>query len=1084
MQADSQIERVRFMIERAAREEAVFQMNDRFEELKVRLEAAQRLPMQALNALDRLNLEAQSRELCDSLAKQISSLQKRYEKEMAAKALLIELETRSCEYAFAKLQEEAQWFREKQSLWDLNVTLGDELQDSRKNIEQLYLLIHESNTQQESSTDPLIDEQHLLSLSQQREEATAVFEGKLQYLQQVRQFLMACCDREARRRSLASIALIKDCSSDEWMTTMQRERHESMMAILQRQHETEVLELKKQIKLLQKVKTVLHSQIDELTGKSDRMQLAYQESSGHVRQQTENVIRALTEEIEQEKQKLCDEQTRAQEERERLIREHDSIREELEKRLLELEEVNEKQRHWLTAAKREPNAQRVANEELVKTYQSLEKRRAAETNDMRSRIASQIKKINNIEMWNLSLKLKAKEAHAERIQMQKEMALQVQHHKQQQQLLRLKNWRHRVTAQAILTDVDLLFRFFADGLEILSGAASGINAALRENGAIEVIAALAQHCHQAPIKAICAKALGQLAWNANATKRSLGRHAKRRWFDWVSKESGMVLQKLEHENTLFNAVAEEEAAEMNWLADTSNGTSVGECDSEVVARYFDPLYAMCALTASSSVNGFGTNQERDAEKPEQEDTSDYGEDVTRQIREHALRILANSLFYNDANRQLIASERKWMHLIQRNCLKGHRDVLEHSARALCSLSYSDSIALAMGVARGHINNNSNLDLPYNGLGVFIRPCSSTSSALVQRNGLYGAINMCLHDANKTLMLDIPHGIETLVNLSGCTNKELCDPALEALELLADVRQFKKGGIASSNALAATDMKKLIALLSESTNPALVAMVSDAIADEVWKKPSAKVKLRNEHGLEKLLELCVKPLDVALGSTHAVAMAYDQEQKLLISCLWALRNTIADNVRNQDLVGALDGVKQLVLLYDRQRRNEEVVEAILAVLVALVMKHSRNSHQLVQCGLDVLIALAEAKDLYDARDEHDDHQERTILPPLVSPSNASSSPTKVSHNKTNNGAKVVAKEASSSRHQLQNAAHGRAVQRIARSIFICACNASKRFFARETPKDTKISAPAAAPSPETNRQRMRPFTHPTHAKVPC
>uniref|UniRef100_K3WZT0 WW domain-containing protein n=1 Tax=Globisporangium ultimum (strain ATCC 200006 / CBS 805.95 / DAOM BR144) TaxID=431595 RepID=K3WZT0_GLOUD len=567
IQADSQIERVRFMIERAAREEAIFQMDDRFEELQVQLEAAQRLPMQALNALEHLDLEMRSRELCDSLAKQISRLQERYEKEMAAKALLTELETRSYEYAFTKLQEEVHLFGEKQTLLDLNVALGDDLQESRKTIERLYLLIHD---QPESPSEPLIDNQRLLSLSQQREDATAVIEGKLQYLQQARQFLMTCYDREARWRSLASIALVKDCSSEEWMTTMQRERHESMMAILQEQHDTEVLELKKQIKLLQKVKTALHFQIDELTGKLDRMRLAYQESSDHVRQQTECVIRALTEESEQEKRKFCDEKTRAQEARERLIREHGPIREELEQRLLELEGMNEKQCHWLTAAKRELNAQRSANKELVKAYQSLEKRRAAETNDMRFRIASQIKKINNIEMWNLSLKLKAKEAHAERIQMQKEMALQVQHHKQQQQLLRLKNWRHRVTAQAILTDVDLLFRFFADGFEILSGTTSEINAALRENGAIEVIAALAQHCHQAPVKAICAKALGQLAWNANATKRSLGWNAKRKWFDWVSTQSEMVLQKLNHENKPFDAVAEEETAEMNWLADTSN----------------------------------------------------------------------------------------------------------------------------------------------------------------------------------------------------------------------------------------------------------------------------------------------------------------------------------------------------------------------------------------------------------------------------------------------------------------------------------------------------------------------------------
>ncbi|KAL4166471.1 hypothetical protein KRP22_013729 [Phytophthora ramorum] len=156
------------------------------------------------------------------------------------------------------------------------------------------------------------------------------------------------------------------------------------------------------------------------------------------------------------------------------------------------------------------------------------------------------------------------------------------------------------------------------------------------------------------------------------------------------------------------------------------------------------------------------------------------------------------------------------------------------------------------------------------------------------------------------------------------------------------------------------MKKLIALLSDATNPSLVASISDAIADEVWKRPSAQVRLRNEHGLEKLLELCAKqsPLFPAATSDSPPAAAAEIERRARISCLWALRNTVANNVRNQDLVGALGGVQSLVSVYDRERQNEEVVEALLAALVAVTMKHPRNSQQLVQFGLDMLIALAD------------------------------------------------------------------------------------------------------------------------------
>lgn len=1321
IQADTQIERVRFTLERAAREEAVLQMDDRLKELKAHVEAAQRLPIQALNVLERLELEEASRVLCESLEMQVRELQDRHVKELQAKALLVELETRLCTYAHQKLAEEATLLSEKQALWELNVALEDAMRAERKTIERLHLLLEDLKPLQ-SPSDDAPEATQRQELKQELEVTTAVLASKRQLLQHARQFLLLCYDRESRWRTLASVALVKDTSSDEWMTRMQRERHEGMLAILREQHDAEVLELKAEITLLHKTKAELLTQIDELHAKIDRMRCAYQESSEHVRLQTESVVLVLNEEIEKHKLVLRDEQQYAQRERERLIGEHDGVREDLERRLLELEDVNEQQRHWLTAARRELTAQRTANDELLKAYQSLEKRRAAETNDMRFRIASQVRKISNIEMWNLSLKLKAKEASAERVRMQQEREQLVAQHKQQLLLLRQKNWRHRVTAQALLTDVDLLFRFFADGLEILSGATRETNARLRANGAIEVLAQLVQHCHQDHIKMVCAKALGLLSWNANATPRALGWQAKRKWFSWVATQSDAVLEKLAQQNTSFDAVADETSVETNWFVDPSDAVGAGESDCDVVsrtgkklqflkswhqfdelrfpdenssnqeriglspsilktivdlcrppsapedaddpaakqtrlqiqrnallslalvvmntrntaiigrmdgsipllvelmapkepredaqvvrtairalsnlafensfnqlaiaahggvphllaycsdstdvdlvlvatqalvhlsqqetsvceaifsadgvpllarlchspriydtveldvyeqiqthaaqvianivtaldnvdnesghrsrsvataimeadaaeavaaagrdrgraiggvtsfvlmcasctrdvayhatlvlgsiaqhdpiraaigdaggidalflladrpgdaemvvqatwalanltwnrdnqyrvARYLDRLFSICtfpATQAQARTPTVSTNQEQEergsSSCPELEDD----DTLARQIREHGLCILANALFYNDANRQLVASQRKWMELLQRNCIHGRDLTLEHSARALCSLSYSDAIALAMGTSCAlDSSSSSSWALPLSGLEVFIRLCGCAANVLVQRNGLFGVINLCLHDANKTRMLDVPHGIETLVNLSGHASSDICNPALEALELLADVRQLKTaaGVSSSSSSLAATDMKKLVALLSEATSPAIVAMVSDAIADEVWNKSSAKVKLRNEHGLEKLLELCVTPLDAVLGASHALRA--DQEHTLLLSCLWALRNAVIDNVRNQDLVGALGGVEQLVTLYDRQKRSEDIVEAILATLVALARQHPRNSQQLVHFGLDMLIALADGG---SARDE--DERDRTVLPPLV------------------------------------------------------------------------------------------------------
>ncbi|KAG6604480.1 Armadillo-type fold [Phytophthora cinnamomi] len=1394
LQAQTQVVRARFVVERATREESVFQMRDRLKELQQQLEDAYALPLQAIHPLERVELEVQSQKQVESLKKQETELQARYAKEEEAKALLISLELRSCDYTDAKLQEETKLFAEKQALWDLNFTLVDELQSCRQTIERLYLLMqHENDDEPKSKTDnegenqeSQADPEHESPAATDEdangdaepsprelyEENARVFETKLQYLQQVRRFLLMCYDREDRWRELAATTFVKDTTSDEWMTSMQLSRQEDTLGLLQTQHEEQQQALQRQIKLLIKVKTSLQAQIDDLNAKMRRLQSDYQYASERVRLQTQAVIKALRAETEEHKAVLEKEKLKFRSDREQLIREHDMIREELEKRLQGLDDVIDKQTHWLTAAKRELHAQRVANEELLKAYQSLEKRRAAEVNDMRFRISAQIKKINNIEMWNLSMKISAKEAHTDFINMQKDMAKQQQQHKQLQRGLRLLNWRHRVTAQTILTDVNLLFSFFADGIAILAGATPEINDTLRENAGIEVLAALARHSSQQSVRAICARALGQLSWNANVTARSLGWKAKQKWFQWMKTQSTVVLDKLSASKTAFDAVAEEGATEMNWLADPSapiddisgesdhdlsskggkdkakkllftetwqqfdekafpdtnvanqqymglssnvlqtildlcrspdtdklvkrnalhslalivrssrNTSIIGRLDGSVallvsllerksdmtsdedpqvvrhavqalanlayqnafnqqliftqggiplllrlcdravsssdaldadvdltlattqtlshlshdhvlscqaiveargisiltrlcnsprihdaidlevyeliqtyasqvianaitlldqedsesnhrsyriadfileeqaglpeyssgvgranekpshdnqeqhndeqhtqqppkhagvstfvlmcascnrnvafhgavvlgsiaqhdairgaigtasgmdalfllaartedlpmvaqatwalanltwnrdnqyrVARYIDRLYQICTLgsghTALISLN----QEEADQQHEENQDGDDVqpedpaakaqrrqqDELLTRQIREHGLCILANSLFYNDANRQLIASHGDWMQLLARNALEADGATLENSARALCSLSYSDSIALSLGSSifvdsPKKAGTSKNAKNSMTGLHIFIRLCGRAGNVSVQQHGLFGVINMCLHDSNKTRMLEIPHGIDTLVNLSGHNNKELSEPALEALELLADLRQLKQDhGISSAQSFESVDMKKLIALLSDATNPSLVAMISDAIADEVWKRPSAQVRLRNEHGLEKLLEICAKPspLFPAATSGSSPATAAEIERRVRISCLWALRNTVASNVRNQDLVGALGGVQQLVSVYDRERQSEEVVEALLAALVAVVMKHPRNSQQLVQFGLDMLITLADGTEDGDRleEDRHSRDQRGGILPPL-------------------------------------------------------------------------------------------------------
>jgi hypothetical protein len=218
------------------------------------------------------------------------------------------------------------------------------------------------------------------------------------------------------------------------------------------------------------------------------------------------------------------------------------------------------------------------------------------------------------------------------------------------------------------------------------------------------------------------------------------------------------------------------------------------------------------------------------------------------------------------------------------------------------------------------------------------------------------------------MIEIQESVNILVKLSGGENQEIRIAAIEALDLLADIRQMKQDESTSSLLLASAsasangggehaDMKKLLALC-DSNNASIVAMALDAISDEVWKKPSAKVKVRNEKGLEKLLQVCIQYSTQASTVKSSSQMEAEAQKKVILGSLWAMRNSISDNTRNQDFFGAYHGIKYLIQVHDQHRQDDDIIEAILATLIAVCKNNPRNSQELLQIGLDVLITIAE------------------------------------------------------------------------------------------------------------------------------
>ncbi|KAF0718407.1 Aste57867_1717 [Aphanomyces stellatus] len=510
-----QVWRTKMMLDRVEREERLVELGRSLREYSAELDHTERIPLQAMNVLERAHLESKAEQQQRFYSDKVAATMAEIEANEAARTRLMEMELQALAFHSLRLEEEALLHQETKGVYIRQKVVADSAQ------------------------------QDLL-----------------------RSWLTLNYAREKRWRQLVSYEQIDETpwlEQDEWLVSQQRQRYDAAVTALEEKHAIQVFELEEEIAKLEiEVRLAIVGK-EQSDADRNRVMVLVDEADALVETTKAETIACLKKQMDVLMAQMKAQQIDHSERIERLLAEHTLIREDLERRLDVTSADAILRMQWLKAVKCELSDHKVLNKHLLNGIAALEKRRATEINEMQARILSQLSRIHRLEMWNISLKQSIEANNDVLLQHQRNLEERVKEHRAEQRLLRHEVWRQRVSAQLLLTNAHHLLLFFLQGIAGLCGHA---NDALRDAAVIPILVELCKvHALPPAIRALATASLGKLAWNTPKSLRFIGWHAKTIWSTWVNLLAQEATDMLVESKVDFDDTVAPTSAEMNVLAD-------------------------------------------------------------------------------------------------------------------------------------------------------------------------------------------------------------------------------------------------------------------------------------------------------------------------------------------------------------------------------------------------------------------------------------------------------------------------------------------------------------------------------------
>ncbi|GMI11415.1 hypothetical protein TrLO_g5165 [Triparma laevis f. longispina] len=283
--------------------------------------------------------------------------------------------------------------------------------------------------------------------------------------------------------------------------------------------------------------------------------------------------------------------------------------------------------------------------------------------------------------------------------------------------LKYERWKQTTAIYALGTDVDALFLFFLQRIVNLAGSGKKYNDALRENGTMSILTAVAQSPRK-DLRRLAARALGSMGWNGFVEQRLLGWDVLRSWALHIEH----VIPAKEEELKVLGKTFEDKVA-------TEDG------EEEEGGEY--------APSPNMSLRG-----------------------IIRERRQWALRKARRREGPNEENQLMLGSERSVLKLLLDLCRVKEWDVVRYACMALAVAAY-------------HESNNGIMGKTKHCIETVVKLCRNIDEE-IQTQAAATLANLGYANQRNQELIGASGGVESLVDLCRGVDVDVIESASAAL----------------------------------------------------------------------------------------------------------------------------------------------------------------------------------------------------------------------------------------------------------------------------------------------------------------
>ncbi|GMI08806.1 hypothetical protein TrVE_jg6426 [Triparma verrucosa] len=506
--------------------------------------------------------------------------------------------------------------------------------------------------------------------------------------------------------------------ADQWLPTSERVRMEEEIEWVKYHADLVVANSGAELKNEQMVVDALKGHIEVLKNKLSASEMTRQRDVETIRFTADEAFELLQKSMRDFQRVTKEKESRYEEAIAALSKEINETRKTMQEELDVLKTERETMVSMATVLRYELSEFHVREDVTRKELEKVKDLWRRDVDTLKVQLRSERNHTARLELWIASMHDDVK-YYLKEIKLREDRLLSKQKESEAAKLaLKYERWKQTTAIYALGTDVDALFLFFLQRVVNLAGSGKKYNDALRENGAMSILAAVAQSPRK-DLRRLAARALGSMGWNGFVEQRLLGWDVIRSW-------------TLHIDNVI--PAKEEELKKLGKTFEDKVATEEGE-EGEEGANY--------APSPNMSLRG-----------------------IIRERRQWALRRARRREGPNEENQLMLGSERSVLKLLLDLCRVKEWDVVRYACMALAVAAY-------------HESNNGIMGKTKHCVETVVKLCRNVDEE-IQTQAAATLANLGYANQRNQELIGASGGVESLVDLCRGVDVDVIESASAAL----------------------------------------------------------------------------------------------------------------------------------------------------------------------------------------------------------------------------------------------------------------------------------------------------------------